>query len=497
MKGWNTNNIGILIYLLLCPLLSYGQKEDRVWVLDDSIAIDFNNVTNPQVNNVGMCGQSGENDASISDSNGNLLYYIGKTSHVGGSVGQLSALYGNSQSIIPNGDSIASHVSITQGTLFIPSLSDSNIIYLFYLAINVSSNALVPSGFYYAIIDKSTNSCISKVNLLVEDTLCEKLTAVKHGNGTDWWILVHENESKKFYKFLLTNQGISGPYIQSIGPKLTNISQGQLKFSPNGNKLGLVSTDKHVSLFDFDRCSGLLSNFKDLGKTNGYGYGCSFSPSSEFFYVSTASPSDIGKDSIFQFDLNAGDILQSKLLLWTDKDSFAIGEHLLAPDGKIYIVTCYFGFPNSVHDSANMYLSVITKPDMLGVSCNFEPYSFYLNGRRTLYGLPNMVNYSLGVLAGSPCDTTGGIGINEVDEESNFKLYPNPTNSDLTIQYHLSGAGTLTIYNLLGQKEEEFVLGGNITKKNLSLNNLANGIYFCVMKDESGKMYQQKLVIEK
>jgi hypothetical protein len=58
-----------------------------------------------------------------------------------------------------------------------------------------------------------------------------------------------------------------------------------------------------------------------------------------------------------------------------------------------------------LYNTYNTYLSVINEPDSLGAACNFTPYSFYLGGARTYWGLPNNPDYDLGPLVGSPCDT--------------------------------------------------------------------------------------------
>lgn len=55
-----------------------------------------------------------------------------------------------------------------------------------------------------------------------------------------------------------------------------------------------------------------------------------------------------------------------------------------------------------------MNLSVINSPDLPGAACDFQPYSFYLGGKRTYWGLPNNPDYDLGPLVGSPCDTLVG-----------------------------------------------------------------------------------------
>ena len=64
------------------------------------------------------------------------------------------------------------------------------------------------------------------------------------------------------------------------------------------------------------------------------------------------------------------------------------------------------GYPYDSTDyyPENMSLSVINQPDQRGgaAACDFQPYSFYLGGKRTYWGLPNNPNYDLGPLAGSP-----------------------------------------------------------------------------------------------
>ncbi|MBK7388264.1 MAG: hypothetical protein IPI23_04070 [Bacteroidetes bacterium] len=68
----------------------------------------------------------------------------------------------------------------------------------------------------------------------------------------------------------------------------------------------------------------------------------------------------------------------------------------LAPDGKIYLSCAYydgisFNYPynSTEYNTTNMYLSVINYPDSLGTACGYNPFSFYLGGKRTYYGLPN------------------------------------------------------------------------------------------------------------
>ena len=193
------------ILLFLFPLLSFAQKEDRVWVFQDSICIDFNNLSAPVVSHIALnsYNSNGENNASIANDSGSLVFYTGPSVNV---IISSCEIRGANSQVIPNGDSIVSGMSMTQGLLYIPFVSDSSKYYLFYINL-MSPPFLQTKGLYCAIIDKTLNggfgSCVQKNQLILLDTLCEKLTAIKHGNGSDWWLITHKLHSNKFYKFLI------------------------------------------------------------------------------------------------------------------------------------------------------------------------------------------------------------------------------------------------------------------------------------------------------
>ncbi|MFN8396696.1 MAG: hypothetical protein U0176_18870 [Bacteroidia bacterium] len=95
-----------------------------------------------------------------------------------------------------------------------------------------------------------------------------------------------------------------------------------------------------VDRFDFDRCTGMLSNWDSLGDAapiypgpNVF-YGCSFSPDGTKVYA-TEDDNPTGC-RLWQWDLSAPNIRASKTLIFTSPDSIELGQHQLGPDGKIY-----------------------------------------------------------------------------------------------------------------------------------------------------------------
>lgn len=80
------------------------------------------------------------------------------------------------------------------------------------------------------------------------------------------------------------------------------------------------------------------------------------------------------------------------------------------------------------------------------------------------------------------------VGIDNIDDfNKDLKLYPNPNNGLLNIDY--KGDATLNsveIYNILGQKVYESVINGNNTKLNLQF--LSNGMYQILIHTDKGKL---------
>ena len=58
---------------------------------------------------------------------------------------------------------------------------------------------------------------------------------------------------------------------------------------------------------------------------------------------------------------------------------------------------------------------------VIGTACGYAPYSFYLGGKRTYYGLPNNPDYDLPALIGSPCDSL--TSISETPQFSDAEIF--------------------------------------------------------------------------
>lgn len=144
----------------------------------------------------------------------------------------------------------------------------------------------------------------------------------------------------------------------------------------------------------------------------------------------------------------------------------------------------------------NKRLSVINYPDSAGAASGFQPYSFYLGGKRTYYGLPNNPDYFLGPKIGSGCDTL--TAINEQSQQIVISnLFPNPNNGEFTVNYFLPNGknGVLEIYNSTGQRIYAMQLPRYTYMQNVSLKNLHSGVY--LVKLASGnKIKTKKFIVQ-
>ncbi len=325
------------------------------------------------------------------------------------------------------------------------------------------------------------------------------LQAIKHGNGRDWWIICHrwDISDNNFYKFLLTPNGLIGPYIQSIG----DISYGSLlnmNFSQSGSKVAIVDYHGLFEIFNFDRCTGDFSSIPFFTfPTTAFNYNllwnCEFSSNENRLYISGGQQISY----LFQLNLLDSNPWQEIDTLWVQNTiPYSQGQLELAPNNKIYFATAWndgihynYPYPDSAYYQENMNLGVINNPDNLGSSCDFQPFSFYLGGNRTYLGLPNNPNYDLPADSGSSCDSLPYVTVKELQKEK----------SNLNIFYHsgwhiafvnakrLRGEKyVLSVYDLMGKEifKEEGTLSSSYFTGDLNCSGFANGMYIVNLQTE-------------
>lgn len=499
----NPKTLFLLFWIcrICTPVL--GQNYDYNWILgygyvgsfdstkgeNDGVLFDFSSGT-LKIIYYPKPVEVGTSALAMSDSTGNFLFYSnGK------------AFYGADNVLIENGDSINygefywdySTYPVPQGQLALPIPNHPNQYQIFHLFVqNLPGIAGLINAIKISRIDMNQNGGKGKVvekNIeLLRDTLVYgQLTGVKHGNGRDWWIIQPEYRSNKYYKWLLTPDGIEGPFEQRIGKVWSGWDwSGQAKFNRDGSKYIRYDIDNDLNIFDFDRCTGTLSNpvhveIRDSADIWNGGGGIAVSPNNRYLYVSSFY-------QLYQFDLLQADIAASKIQV----DTYVHNDFILpqffylaqeAPDGKIYIVTSC-GCP---------YLHVIHEPNQPGKSCNFEQRGIELpvyNGR----SIPHHINYRLGALKGSPCDSLSPPPAPEC-AEGTFKLYPNPASDKILIeQCKTKVQQEFHLYDVTGKLILKSYLPAGLGTNEVRIAGLSNGMYFYKISENGIKRRTGKIL---
>jgi hypothetical protein len=482
-----------LIFLSSSHLI-FAQKQNNIWCFGDSAGIDFNNISNPlpivtSLDTRGSC-------VSIADSLGQLLFYANTRATI---TGNTTLVWNKNNQIMENGDSIVGRGWYNE-LLILPTIH-SNVYYLF------SVGATSIFGFYYSIVDINQNNGLGKViqkNIQLDSLMYwEGISAVKHANGRDWWVITKDYENtggdNNFHIYFITPDTIMETN-QSIGVSEYGNS-GIFTFSKDATKFLFTSYNGVIEVMDFDRCTGQFSNPQIILNASNHPkiLGSAFSPNGNVIYVSTCN----GPSYLVQYDLTAANIFNSRDTIASILSPQEAGGALrLAPDGKIYWSCIWengiqFSYPyaDTMYHTENMNLSVINDPDVVGSGCNFSLYSFNLGGKRCYWGLPNNPDYSLGPVVGSICDSLSN-GINEVEKRNDFSFYPNPANRDFTIFFSKSVfKEKIIIVNDLDQRVFENEIPDGVQTYSVHLPILSNGIYFVSVRDENSILQTRKLIV--
>jgi hypothetical protein len=437
-------------------------------------------------------------NASICDQNGELLFYSNGI--------RICNSFGDT---ITNGNGLNPGIfadefedygyPVPNGAFILPAPENNGLYSLIHERFDLFNNGGDATSFhlYFSLVDMTSPQglVMSKNNLILYDTFdVGHTTAVRHANGRDWWILKARFDTNQFHTFLLDPSGIQLKFTQPVGNPIDgNGGLSQAVFSPDGTKYArndgsLIAGPQFVKLYDFDRCSGILSNMREaIIPDTSYGSGIAFSPNSRYLYTTIT-------DAVFQYDTEAPDFNASQELLATWEGDYCPAFPLaanffmmqLAPDNKIYI--------NSTNGVNCMH--VIHNPDQAGVDCNFEKMGLQLPTYNS-FSLPHFPYFRLGALPGSPCDTLGLTDATspKLRPPLSLTLAPNPATDHLSIQLkNLSNLDRLEVRDALGKQMMAIQLAPETDKLSFDISNLPNGIYFISCFSKNKLVVSEKLV---
>ncbi|MFK7783385.1 MAG: CUB protein, partial [Psychroserpens sp.] len=418
----------LFFIILLCSLFSYAQQEASYWYFGQNAGLRFDSgsgtvtaVTDGQINTLEGC-------TSISDTNGNLLFYSDGLT-----------IWNANHQPMPNanelfGTGLKGDDSSTSSGLIVPKPQDPDLYYIFTVDEphhdntsafpGNSANDGENDGLTYSLVDITLDGGLGDVEptekniplitydpsdqLQVEYKCSEKITAVKADDCTSFWVISHFID--KFYAFKITETGVeTTPVISTVGP-IVDVSGyrrnalGYLKASPDGSKLAVAhfgfatipSEDAPggVYLFDFDNDTGIVSNSVELysPQNNDSPYGVEFSAENRKVYASINSgPAGNASSSILQWDLEAINIPASQQTVHTSINISA-GALQLGLDKRIY--RAQFDFTNV--GGSGRFIGVIQNPEADGAAAGYDENGVLLDVNGTLQnrgriGLPPFI----------------------------------------------------------------------------------------------------------
>jgi hypothetical protein len=355
----------LLAFLVLSASMLSAHEGDN-WFFGKRCGVNF--TTGAPVTLTNGVLDSQEGCASQSDKAGNLLFYTDG-----------SFVYNKAHQVMSGGVALGGSYSSTQSSLVVPAPGD---IQRYYIVTTDANENSYKAGVTYSIVDMGGSGGMGTVvqkNTPLLAPATEKLTAIRHANGTDVWLVAHALDTNLFYVWSVTAAGISAtPTTFASGPMLMFGDIGYMKANQQGSRIAFASSNaKQLWLFDFNKTTGVVSNARIVAQrldgSNFALYGVEFSPSGRFLYA-TRTDSNV----VMQYDLSQP--LPPLMFIVGSTTGRRAGALQLAPNGKIYMAT--EGIP---------FLAEIAAPDSRGLACGYRDKAVDLQGRVSEIGLPNFM----------------------------------------------------------------------------------------------------------
>ena len=202
-------NLRLALFVIFTAFFSvlcskgFAQGGNNIWYFGHNAGLDFTTAPPSAIYDGALVTEEG--CATLTDEQGNLLLYTDEL-----------FVYNRLHQQMPNGFGLWGHPSSTQSAIIVPWPDSDSLFYIFTTEDFVQNNRMS-----YSVVDLSLDNGLGDVitkNVLLQQPVTEQLNAVKHANGTDYWVVAH-GMNNNFYVYPVTATGIStAPVINSLGP---------------------------------------------------------------------------------------------------------------------------------------------------------------------------------------------------------------------------------------------------------------------------------------
>ncbi len=357
----------------------FSQNMAANWIFGNNNGLSFTQlpptlIINPKINTLEGC-------SAISDGNGALLFYSNGV-----------RAYNRKYLTMENGENLGGDLSSTCNSVIIPVPDHDSLYYIFTVSAVISEDR----SLSYAVVNMNAANGLGAViekNVRVTSPAFEKLSAVRHCNKRDSWIIVKVPNSSQYRSYLITPAGVNpAPVVSNVGlfvPGEENNAIGSMKFSADGKRLIVLHSQiNKAELLNFDDATGVLTDaasFTPIDVTPSVAfrgtYGTEFSPDGKKLYIS-CNINAVEASVLYQFDLStvtAPAIVGSRTTILSRRNFYSGGLQL-GIDKKIYYT-----------EWENLALSVIEDPDLAGTDCNLATDKIALP-QPTESGLPSFIS---------------------------------------------------------------------------------------------------------
>ncbi len=344
-----------------------GEENMRsaIWYFGQNAGINFND---PQRAISGPMSTP-EGTATISDRNGNVLFYTDGES-----------VWNRENNVMPNGTDIGGNQESTQSSLIVPFPNDETLFYVFTTEeiFDNSGNDSYKMG--YAIVDIKQDMGLGDVtikNKPLFERSTERVASFIGGDST--WVVGHELGTNTFRSYPVGTGGIGNPVLSSIGAVHSSSNQadgeGYMVFNGAGTQLAVaIEGQNAVEIFNFADSTGTLDSLIHVD-LNEAPYGLAFS--ANHLFVTTMNPSKLYR---IKLDTTLAAI-ENTPPLEVFNSSVPLGAIQQSPNGQLFVAR-----------QGEASLGTIVGADAPDDQVGFTENGFALAGGTTSeLGLPNFV----------------------------------------------------------------------------------------------------------
>ena len=416
------------------------------WYFGEMAGLDFNQQPTAAIADANMMF-SAEGCATISDEDGNLLFYTNG-----------STVWNRDHEIMQGGTNIGGDSTASQGVVILPFAEEETMFYVF-TAKEVYGDLMY--DMRYSIVDMKKDLSLGAVvlkDLPFFQNSIEKVTA--SGFDAPYFVVGHEFGNNSFRINLVTDLGIGPTVFSPMGEQLVlqepSEATGYMRFAPGAeNFVNLIPGRNVFEIFDLEDTVNTRRFFNsrliDTEESSDL-YGLEFSTDGLNLAISTSGSLIAYNLDSLDTDNEISDIINTKV---TETSLSNYGALQVGSDQQIYL---------AVDNSPSVY-TVNLSPNTISIN---QPID--LLGRTSRLGLPNFtqsagnVQQQPGFLVenlcfGQPVEFTGS-GTSQIDLfEWDFDLTgdraipPNGLGPEVTTEYDTTGVFTveLRVYNRCAQ----------------------------------------------